>query len=172
MNYYEIKFNGIKDGSHSNSFEIKDKFFDTFENSEIKQAEIIASTTLNKQENKITLDIILSGTVNNISCDICTEKIDIPISSKMNFIVKEGEENNIYNEDVIIVDALENTICLKNYFYEMITLALPTKRQHKFNATNNIECNKEMINLIEKYSYKNNEIMDPRWEALNDIKLK
>ena len=60
MNYYEIKFNGIKDGSHSNSFEIKDKFFDTFENSEIKQAEIIASTTLNKQENKITLDIILS----------------------------------------------------------------------------------------------------------------
>jgi hypothetical protein len=29
-----------------------------------------------------------------------------------------------------------------------------------------------MINLIEKYSYKNNEIMDPRWEALNDIKLK
>ena len=61
MNYYEIKFNGIKDGSHSNSFKIKDKFFDTFENSEIKQAEIIASTTLNKQENKINLDIILSS---------------------------------------------------------------------------------------------------------------
>ena len=54
----------------------------------------------------------------------------------------------------------------------MISLALPAKRQHKLNATNNIECSKEMINLIEKYSYKNNEIMDPRWETLNDIKLK
>ena len=172
MNYYEIKFNGIKDGSHSNSFEIKDKFFDTFENSEIKQAEITASTTLNKQENKTTLNISLVGTVNNIPCDICTDKIDIPISSKTKYIVKERKNNNSYNEDVIFVDALENTINLKNYFYEMITLALPAKRQHKFNSTNNIECNKEMINLIEKYSYTNNEIIDPRWEALNDIKLK
>ena len=66
MNYYEIKFNGIKVGSHSNSFEIKDKFFDTFENSEIKQAEITASTKLNKQDNKTTLDINLVGTINNI----------------------------------------------------------------------------------------------------------
>ena len=79
MNYYEIKFNGLKVGSHSNSFKIKDKFFDTFENSEIKQAEITASTTLNKQHNKTTLDINLVGTINNIPCDICTEKIDIPI---------------------------------------------------------------------------------------------
>ena len=172
MNYYEIKFNGIKVGSHSNSFKIKDKFFDTFKNSEIKQAEITASTKLNKQDNKTTLDINLVGTINNIPCDICTEKIDIPISSKMNYVIKERDKNNVYNEDVIIVNAFENTICLKNYFYEMISLALPAKRQHKLNATNNIECSKEMINLIEKYSYKNNEIMDPRWEALNDIKLK
>ena len=114
MNYYEIKFNGIKDGSHSNSFEIKDKFFDTFENSEIKQAEITASTTLNKQENKTTLNISLVGTVNNIPCDICTDKIDIPISSKTKYIVKERKNNNSYNEDVIFVDALENTINLKN----------------------------------------------------------
>jgi hypothetical protein len=96
MNYYEIKFNGIKDGRHSNSFEIKDKFFDTFENSEIKQAEITASITLNKQDNKTTLDINLVGTVNNIPCDICTEKIDIPISSKMNYIIKEGEKKKMF----------------------------------------------------------------------------
>ena len=57
MNYYEIKFNGIKVGSHSNSFKIRDKFFDTFENSEIKQAEITASTKLNKEDNNVLMPL-------------------------------------------------------------------------------------------------------------------
>jgi hypothetical protein len=30
MDYYKIKVTGIKDGSYSNSFKIKDKFFETF----------------------------------------------------------------------------------------------------------------------------------------------
>jgi hypothetical protein len=49
---------------------------------------------------------------------------------------------------------------------------MPTKRQHQLNSINKDECNKEMVNLINKYSIKTKKIADPRWEALKDIKLK
>ena len=83
MNYYEIKFNGIKDGSHSNSFEIKDKFFDTFENSEIKQAEIIASTTLNKQEKATAHDPIFTEELHNMIVSIVIHLTPQPSLSGM-----------------------------------------------------------------------------------------
>ena len=52
----------------------------------------------------------------------------------------------------------------------MIVLAFPTKRQHQLNAINDEECNKEMVNLINKYSVKENNNIDPRWEALKKLK--
>ena len=57
MDSYTIQLTGVKDGSHSNSFEIKDKFFETFAQSEISKADIIADTILNKDGNQLSLNI-------------------------------------------------------------------------------------------------------------------
>jgi uncharacterized metal-binding protein YceD (DUF177 family) len=172
MDYYKIKLTGIKDGVYSNSFEIKNEFFEAFSQTEISSADIIAKTCLIKTDRKTTLEVEITGVINNIPCDICTEEIQVPISSKMSSIIQEGKtEENLENE-IIYIDKDENDLCIRNYLYEMIVLAIPTKRRHQLNSINQSECNKEMVDLINKYSSKNKKTTDPRWEALKDIKLK
>lgn len=170
MSKYKIKLNGLKDGSYINSFRIRGEFFETLNSSEIKLVDIDIDTMLKVENRRYNLEIKSNGIVKDIPCDICTEKINIPISSKINYIIKKGIEKNLEDENVIFVDEKDKELILDSFLYEMIVLAFPTKRQHQLNAINDEECNKEMVNLINKYSVKENNNIDPRWEALKKLK--
>ena len=170
MSKYKIKLNGLKDGSYINSFRIRGEFFETLNSSEIKLVDIDIDTMLKVENRRYNLEIKSNGMVIDIPCDICTEKINIPISSKINYIIKKGIEKNLEDENVIFVDEKDKELILDSFLYEMIVLAFPTKRQHQLNAINDEECNKEMVNLINKYSVKENNNIDPRWEALKKLK--
>tara|TARA_B000000557_G_C20665289_1_gene396482 strand:- start:181 stop:693 length:513 start_codon:yes stop_codon:yes gene_type:complete len=170
MSKYKIKLNGLKDGSYINSFRIRGEFFETLNSSEIKLVDIDIDTMLKVENRRYNLEIKSNGMVIDIPCDICTEKINIPISSKINYIIKKGIEKDLEDENVIFVDEKDKELILDSILYEMIVLAFPTKRQHQLNSINDEECNKEMVNLINKYSVKENNNIDPRWEALKKLK--
>ena len=170
MSKYKIKLNGLKDGSYINSFRIRGEFFETLNSSEIKLVDIDIDTMLKVENRRYNLEIKSNGMVIDIPCDICTEKINIPISSKINYIIKKGIVKDLEDENVIFVDEKDKELILDSILYEMIVLAFPTKRQHQLNAINDEECNKEMVNLINKYSVKENNNIDPRWEALKKLK--
>ena len=170
MNEYKIKLNGLKDGSYSNSFTIRGEFFEAFNTSEIKFVDIDIDTMLKVENKRFDLQIKSKGIVKDIACDICTEKIDVPVASELNYIIKRGFGTNFEDENVIFLDESDRELDLDNIFYEMIVLAFPTKRQHKLNSVNDDECSKEMVNLINKYSIKENKNIDPRWEALKKLK--
>ena len=170
MSKYKIKLNGLKDGSYINSFRMRGEFFETLNSSEIKLVDIDIDTMLKVENRRYNLEIKSNGMVIDIPCDICTEKINIPISSKINYIIKKGIEKDLEDENVIFVDEKDKELILDSILYEMIVLAFPTKRQHQLNAINDEECNKEMVNLINKYSVKENNNIDPRWEALKKLK--
>jgi len=170
MSKYKIKLNGLKDGSYINSFRIRGEFFETLNSSEIKLVDIDIDTMLKVENRRYNLEIKSNGMVIDIPCDICTEKINIPISSKINYIIKKGIEKDHEDENVIFVDEKDKELILDSILYEMIVLAFPSKRQHQLNSINDEECNKEMVNLINKYSVKENNNIDPRWEALKKLK--
>ena len=170
MSKYKIKLNGLKDGSYINSFRIRGEFFETLNSSEIKLVDIDIDTMLNIENRRYNLEIKFNGLVKDIPCDICAEKINIPISSKINYTIKKGIEKDLEDENVIFVDEKDKELILDSILYEMIVLAFPTKRQHQLNSINDEECNKEMVNLINKYSVKENNNIDPRWEALKKLK--
>ena len=98
------------------------------------------------------------------------EKIDVPIFSELNYVIKQGIVKDFEDENVIFINESDKELNLDNILYEMIVLAFPTKRQHKLNSVKNDECNKEMVNLINKYSIKEQKDFDPRWEALKKLK--
>ena len=170
MNEYKIKLHGLKDGSYSNSFTIRGEFFEAFNTSEIKYVNIDIDTILKVENKSFNLKIKSEGMVKDIPCDICTEKIDVPILSELNYIIKRGIAKDFEDENVIFINESDKELNLDNILYEMIVLAFPTKRQHKLNSVKNDECNKEMVNLINKYSIKEQKDIDPRWEALKKLK--
>ena len=117
----------------------------------------------------------------SIAIDVTKSNPDIPVWINdlyvplYNFWVQlrdRGEElsERVREEKQNTLDEGDKELDLDNIFYEMIVLAFPTKRQHKLNSVNDDECNKEMVNLINKYSIKENKNIDPRWEALKKLK--
>ncbi|MDD2288011.1 MAG: DUF177 domain-containing protein, partial [Bacteroidales bacterium] len=70
-------------------------------------------------------------------------------------------------DDIIEIPVLEHKIDLKEYVYQYIILAKPMKCSHKDG-----ECDEDML---ERLAQLNTEIIaeevDPRWEALKNIKI-
>ena len=172
MNAYKIKLGSITNGKNSFSFEIKDKFFDAFTLSDVERAEIIATALLNKDGNKLALTLQIEGTINKLLCDICTEEISVNIVAETNVIIKTTDENLTSTDEILYIKKSENSIDLQQLIFELIILNLPKKRQHPLNDKGEVACNEEMVNLIAKYTVKQEKSSDPRWDTLKDLKIK
>lgn len=172
MNDYKIKLGGVTNGKNSFSFEIKDQFFEAFTLSDVEYAEIIANATLDKDGEKLALTLTIDGKINKLLCDICTEEISINITAGTNLIIKITDEDLVSNDEIIYVKTSENAIDLKQLIFEIIILNLPKKRQHASNEDGSSNCSKEMIDLVNRYTVKEEKSSDSRWDALKKIKIK
>jgi len=172
MNDYKIKLGGITNGKNSLSFEIKDQFFEAFILSDIEHAEIIATALLDKDGEKLALTLTIEGKINKLLCDICTEEISVNITAETNVIIKITDEDLTSTEEIFYIKKSENLIDLQQLIFELIILNLPKKRKHPLNTKGEVTCNEEMVNLIKKYTVKQEKSSDPRWDALKDLKIK
>jgi uncharacterized metal-binding protein YceD (DUF177 family) len=162
---YTIQFVGLSVGEHEYEYNIKDAFFDDFEYSEIKHANI----------NMMVIHFDISGTV-NMDCDRCTTEFDLPITGNYKLIVKMGgHETGNEDDDIITVATNEHELDLTQYIYEYITLSLPIKRVHPDDENGNNTCNKEVLSKLENFlieeEKQDEDESDPRWNDLKNIKL-
>ena len=170
MNNFKIKLPSFENGKNLFSFNIKDSFFEEFPFSEIKHVNICANGTIYKERGKTSLNVIISGRINNLSCDICTENLSVEISTETNMIIKRTNENLFSNDEIYYIKKTENKIDIKQLIFELIILNVPKKRCHPLNEKGDSTCNKEMIKLIKKYKQKQKQSSDPRWDVLKDLK--
>lgn len=170
MTDYIIKIHGINNGEHLHLFNIKNEFFEKFNNSEIKNANINAKVVLNKTDNKLSLFIKISGKVNDLLCDFCAEKISVNISLETSIIIVENDEKLSSTDEIIYVKPNEREITINHLLFELIILSLPNKRQHALNEDGSTNCNEEMLKLIKAYS-KKKKTSDSRWNILKDLKI-
>ncbi len=171
MNEYSILIKGVEEGVHSFNFNIKDAFFKKFEKSEITKADIRAHVVLEKKNNRLTLFFNISGEINNLLCDICAESIPVSIQTKTKMLIQENSKFLNRDDEIIYVSKNNNKIILDSLLFELITVAIPATRRHKF-KNGKRECDKEMLRLIEKYKNHSFPSTDPRWDALKEIKIK
>lgn len=159
---YVIPFAGLSTGRHEFVFETGDKFFDAFEYSEIKKADVKVNVSLNRQSTMLILNFKMEGTV-NVMCDRCSDLFDLAIEGEAQLIVKFGDEL-AEEEEIITIPHSESELDIAQYIYEYINLAVPYKRTHQKIK----DCNKEVIKKLEAVE---KEIADSRWEKLKNIKI-
>ncbi len=174
LNAYSIHFKGLKVGKHTFNFEVDSKFFDEFEEGEIKQGKLQVDVMLNKQSQMLDMTFSIDGLV-EVVCDRCLEYFDIPISYKGSLYVKFGEEKADEGEEIIILTNDDSEINVAQYIYESICLSLPIQRYHGMKGTKT-KCNKEMLKklkslLLNDSKKEETEDVDPRWSKLKDIEL-
>ena len=170
MHDFTIKLGAITNGKNSFSFEIKDQFFEAFTFSDVEHANISAVGILDKDGENISLNLIIDGEINQLACDICTDELSVKISGETNVIIKKTDDDVTSTDDIFYIKKSENKLDLKHLIFELIVLNAPKKRQHALDKQGNSTCNKEMVDLVKKYTQIKEKSSDPRWDALKSLK--
>ena len=168
---YIIPFVGLKLGKHQFEYEIDNEFFEHFEYDDFNSANVQVELTLEKKTTLLELTFKASGTV-NVYCDLTNEPYDQPISSELLLVVKFGDSYNDDNEDLLILPHGEYEVDVAQYIYELIVLAVPSKRIHPGVEDGSLQS--DVLEKLEELSPKEKEIkeeedIDPRWNKLKNL---
>ena len=165
---YTIPLSGLKEGHHTIDFEIDKKFFEQFEESEVKEGSLIANVEIDKRSTHLDMIIRISGSV-RISCDRCLEPFLQPIQSENRLLVKFGKSIEDIDPDIISVPADEHELALQQHIYEFIMLAIPIKRVHPADKKGNSTCDPVMLKKLEELIIEEEKVNDPRWDELKKL---
>jgi uncharacterized protein len=166
---YIIKFAGLSVGTHEFEFNVDDKFFEQFPESEIQKGNLYVVVTLLKQNNVMQMDFKIKGTV-QLDCDRCIKAFDYPIEAEDNLVIKFGDPDESTDEILVITEG-ESEAEISHYLYEYIMVSLPARRVG-CEIDENFECDYETLNKLEENSVSEEakEETNPIWEKLNKLK--
>lgn len=168
---FNIKFTGLKLGTHKFDFQLDKSFFDLFEFSDFADAKLKVDLSMEKKSNSLELDFNLSGTV-LVPCDVTNELFDLPLENKISLLVKFGEEFNDENEEILILPFDSHYVDISQVAFELAVLTVPLKKIHPDVVSG--KKGGEILKKIEDLSpevqseTKEGEI-DPRWEKLKTL---
>ena len=166
---YNISFIGLKDGEHQFEYEIDNSFFELFDYTELNDTALKTTVDLVKRPNMLTLQFKALGSV-GVNCDVSNEPYQETIASELKLVVKFGDSLNDDNEELLIVPHNTYELNVAHYIYEMLILALPTKRVHPGVLDGTLKS--EILDKLRELEPKINEEVeevDPRWNKLKGL---
>jgi uncharacterized metal-binding protein YceD (DUF177 family) len=165
---YTIPLSGLKEGRHTIDFEIDKKFFEKFEESEVKEGSLVANIEMDKRSSHSDLVIRISGSV-RICCDRCLEMFFHPVNCENRLLVKFEKNVNDTNPDIISVPVDEPELDMLQHIYEFIHLALPIKRVHPDDKNGESTCDPVMLKKLDEHIVEEEIENDPRWDELKKL---
>ena len=172
LKHFNIPFTGLKEGSHSFSYQIDNKFFEAFQFDDFNNAKVKVDINFVKKSTLLELNFTANGTV-NVPCDSTNEPFDQEIDASLPLLVKFGQEFNDENEEILILPHEAYQINVAQYIYEMIVLAVPTKRIHPkvLDGTMETEAYKKLqeLGITEEKPVEEEKSTDPRWDKLKNL---
>ncbi len=136
-NNFIIPLNGLHTGKTYINWHVGKEFFVEFGNSDIIDADIKVSITIDKSGTYLGIDCSIVGTV-VVSCDRCLEELSIPVDTVALLSIKYGSEstdtdNNAENEgrEVLYLSEDEAEMNMEQVIYDYSLLALPMHKVHK-----------------------------------------
>jgi uncharacterized metal-binding protein YceD (DUF177 family) len=173
---FKIPFVGLKLGKHEFRFTLDNSFFGSLgiepSNLLVSRGELSALVLFDKQqENIFHLDFYIDGTL-VLNCERCLDDFNYSLDIHETLLVKIGEED-FDDPDILIIPKNEFQLNVAPLIYEFISLALPLIQVHPLDSAGNPECNNETAEVIKRFQNPEiHEILDPRWEALKNLKNK
>jgi uncharacterized metal-binding protein YceD (DUF177 family) len=164
-----IQFGGLAIGTHVFELEVNDEFFEELEFSEIRKANVKAEIEMVKQNNVITLNFHLKGTV-DVTCDRCAKEVGLPIDITDNVVVKHGNVEESTDEIVVLPHG-ETEIDVTHYLYEFIMLAIPPKRI-PCEEDETVECDYDALDKLDNIALEEEKTEpNPLWDELKKLKF-
>lgn len=155
---FEIAYVGLKNGTHTYTYNIGKPFFDLIEadSSEFESVEVQVIVHFDKNPDFFKLKFEINGAV-SVPCDRCGDVFNLPLWDEFNLIIKlkepsgEEVENDTEDDgDIVFLSKNETVIDLSEWIYEFLLLSMPMQKIHPVDAEGNSTCNKENLALLEK----------------------
>lgn len=169
---FKLRISGISSGTHKFSIDCDKAFFELAEISTLEDGSLKLDIEMIKNENMIDLFFHFSGEVTTL-CDRCLDPYTFPVDMEEHLIVKLVpfiEENQCEDEEMWIVHENEYELDVFHFVYETILLSMPMRITHPEQPDGSSSCNPEIMERLEKLSHKEEQMSDPRWDSLRNIK--
>lgn len=158
---YDIAFVGLKPGAHEFNYQVDDKFFANFKETDFNKCDASVKLTLEKHSSFMMLKFEIGGSV-NVICDRCGNTLPIDLWDEFNLVIKQVDNPIEMNEteedpDVFYISRTESHIHLADWIYEFVMLSIPMQRMCKEDEIGGPQCNKEVLAMLKKM---NSEIVD------------
>ncbi|MGX8713283.1 MAG: YceD family protein [bacterium] len=162
-----IRFSGLKPGNYTYRFTLTDEFFEEHKNDEIEGGDVIFDIAMERLERMIMFHFSLSGEVRTL-CDRCLGELTIPVNGEEHLCVRFSDTETCDDEDVVVLPENAFEIDLTQWLYEYVAVRIPMQHIHPDG-----ECDLEVTRYIQVESgerKEESEEVDPRWEALRNLK--
>jgi uncharacterized metal-binding protein YceD (DUF177 family) len=179
-----VDLKSLDEGSTKMRFDLSDDYFNAIEEEEVSGGEVFVDVNFRRTQDLFTVDFHSEGTV-KVTCDRCLDEMEQEIEADNRLIIKLGDmpaaasrSETQYSDDgeTMTVDKNSGIADLSWFIYESIALSIPVKHVHAPG-----KCNVAMIETLESHKNGNqsaarssedeDETIDPRWNALKNIKF-
>lgn len=175
---FDIPFVGMKTGIHHFEYILDDSYFARYSEQEFRNARLLCKVQMEKKSNMLLFAFEVEGQV-EVDCDISMESFDLPIRGKWNLIIKFGDKFIEEEDGIMTLPQEDHQLNISQFIYETAVLAVPIQKIHPgvSNGTLQNEVTRKLAevkieNLPSETEDQSDEVADPRWEKLKDIKNK
>jgi uncharacterized metal-binding protein YceD (DUF177 family) len=166
---FDVHFGSLSFGKHCFDLEVNNTFFEKHENEDITGANVHVRLEIEREETLAILHFCMSGTLYS-TCDLCLEKLSIPIANTEKLILKiVSEPCQSHDDNIVFITENTHSYNVEQAIFEYLYALIPIRKVH--GAVETETCNQEMLLLIENAKAKQTKQTDERWEALKNIKL-
>ena len=139
-----IPLNGLTAGENRFSWQVGKEFFESFENTEVLDAQLDIDASVEKSGRYVGVDCGVEGRL-VVECDRCLEDLEMPVDVKISLSVKFGEADSSdemqEGEREVIFIPVENTeLDMAQIVYDYVCTSLPLQKTHAPG-----ECNPEAM---------------------------
>ena len=163
-----LPFVGLKDGQHTFDFDIDTTFFNAFEYSDFSHAAVKVKLLFDKKPSLMNLSFTAQGVV-GLTCDVSNEIFDFELDSKLDWIVKFGDEYDDDHDEFLILPHGSYQVNVAQPIYEMIALSVPLKKVHPGVLDGTLDS--ALLKRLEELQPKEEKLEnnDTRWDKLKDL---
>jgi len=174
---FEIAFVGLKTGIHEYDYEIRDKFFETYQQQDFRNCDARVKLRLDKNVGFMLLKFEIGGSLET-NCDRCGNTLKIELWDEFNLVIKMVGDPAIMNDqeedpDVYFISHSESHIDVADWIYEFINLSIPMQKICAYDDASGPECNPAALNILKELEPEDKpqeEKENPIWKGLEKFK--
>ena len=144
-----IPLNGLKTGKKDFSWHLGKEFFESFDNSEVIDADLFVEAVAEKSGEFTGIDCAIKGSL-TVACDRCLEDLRMPVDEMVRLSIKFGREDaspeapgDGDEREIVFISPDDAEFDLSQTVYDYAILALPLHKVHPDGG-----CNPEVMKYL------------------------